>query len=237
MQLCNTTKFNGVSDGALRYSHPSNHFTTWNNLSQKFLAKYFPPSKTIQMRDKVTKFMQHDRETLSETWKRFQELCRRCPHHEVPRWMQIQYFYNVLDMSNAKLVDAIVGGALMRKTTDESFNLLDVMTINDYKHLKERTMMRKTAGVPKVDAVKALTSQVVVLVKKLETREVNSVHIPTPCCVYCRANHENKSCLSMVEQANYMGNFNRQQWNPNSNTYHPSSRNHSNFSYRTLRMS
>ena len=29
-----------------------------------------------------------------------------------------------------------------------------------------------------------------------------------------------------------MGNFNGQQWNPNSNTYHPSSRNHPNFFYR-----
>ena len=36
----------------------------------------------------------------------------------------------------------------------------------------------------------------------------------------------------MAEWANYMGNFNGQQWNLNSNTYHPSSRYHPNFSYR-----
>ena len=35
-----------------------------------------------------------------------------------------------------------------------------------------------------------------------------------------------------MEQANYMGNFNGQQWNPKSNTYRPSFRNHPNFSYR-----
>ena len=73
LQLCDTMKFNGVSDDAIRlrlfsfslrdkawswlYSHPPNHFTTWNDLAQKFLAKYFPPSKTIQMRNEITNFM------------------------------------------------------------------------------------------------------------------------------------------------------------------------------------
>ena len=108
-------------------------------------------------------------------------------------------FYNGLDMSNAKQVDVVACGALMRKTTDESFNLLDEMVANDYKYPKERTLMRKTAGVLEVDTVTALTSQVATLVKKLDTREVNLVHIPTPCCEYYGANHENENCLSMAE--------------------------------------
>ena len=64
----------------------------------------------------------------------------------------------------------------------ESFNLLDEMVANDYKYPKESALMRKTAGVLEVDVVMALTSQVDALVKKLDTREVNSVHIPTPYC-------------------------------------------------------
>ena len=44
-------------------------------------------------------------------------------------------------------------GALIRKTTDESFNLLDEMVLNDYKYLKERTLMRKSVGVLEVDAL------------------------------------------------------------------------------------
>ena len=82
-------------------------------------------------------------------------------------------FCNGLDNNNVKLVDATLGGALMRKTTNESFYLLDEMALNECKYLKERTLTRKPMEVFEVDVLSALTSQVAALVKKLDIREVN----------------------------------------------------------------
>ena len=50
--------------------------------------------------------------------------------------MQIQTFYNGSDGKNVMLVDAAAGEALMKKTIDESFNLLNEMALNDYKYPK-----------------------------------------------------------------------------------------------------
>ena len=68
--------FAGVSDDAIRlrlfsfsfkdkawiwlHPHHPNYFTNWNDLAQKFLAKYFSPSKTIQLRNEITFLMQYN---------------------------------------------------------------------------------------------------------------------------------------------------------------------------------
>jgi len=47
---------------------------------------------------------------LHESWERFKELLRSCPHREVPQWKLIQSFYSGLDEHNRQMVDASCGG-------------------------------------------------------------------------------------------------------------------------------
>ena len=47
-----------------------NTITTWVKLQQDFLHKFFPISKTNQIRRAVTNFTQIDGETFHETWER-----------------------------------------------------------------------------------------------------------------------------------------------------------------------
>ena len=72
LEYCDTLKLNGVSlDGIMirlflfslkdkakmwLHSLPAGSITTWDQLSQAFLAKYFPPSKTAQLRNHITNF-------------------------------------------------------------------------------------------------------------------------------------------------------------------------------------
>ncbi|XP_078163496.1 uncharacterized protein LOC144558528 [Carex rostrata] len=76
LEICNTFKVNGVSDDAIRlrlfpfsltgrarawlHSLPAGTITTWEELAHAFLAKYFPPSKTAQLRNQITSFVQKD---------------------------------------------------------------------------------------------------------------------------------------------------------------------------------
>ena len=82
--------------------------TTWTDLAQKFLAKYFPPSKTAKLRNDIKFFTQIDNESIYEAWKRFKEMLRKCPHHSLPDWLVIQIFYN-------GLVGSIENGQLLPK--------------------------------------------------------------------------------------------------------------------------
>jgi len=55
--------------------------TTLDELIRVFLAKFFPPSKTVSLRNQITSFAQREDESLYEAWERFENLLRLCPHH------------------------------------------------------------------------------------------------------------------------------------------------------------
>ena len=94
---------------------PAGSITTWDDLATKFLAKFFPPAKTGRMRNDILSFIQYDAESLYEAWERYKDLHRKCPHHNIPQWLQVQTFYNGLTNSLRSTIDAAAGGASMNK--------------------------------------------------------------------------------------------------------------------------
>ena len=161
LELCDTFRHNGVSDDAIRLrlfpfslrdkakawliSLPPRSITTWNELVQVFLVKYFPPIKSAKMRNDITNFFQQDMESLYEAWERYKDLLRRCPHHGLPIWSQVQTFYNGLMPNIQAMVDIASGGALNNKTPKEAYNLIEVMASKNYMRSSERNSTRKAA--------------------------------------------------------------------------------------------
>ena len=94
---------------------PMGSITSWDDLAQKFPAKFFPQAKTARLRIEIANFAQFEGETLYEAWECYKDLLRKCPHHGLPRWMQVQNFYNGLVASTKTLIDAAAGGAFMSK--------------------------------------------------------------------------------------------------------------------------
>ncbi|KAF7801000.1 uncharacterized protein G2W53_044496 [Senna tora] len=155
LEICDTFKHNGVSDDAIRLrlfpfslrdkanvwlqSLPEGSISTWEELAQQFLTKYFPPGKTAKMTNDITSFVLLDNESLYEAWERFKELLRKCPHHGLPKWLQVQTFYNGLSSEIRTSIDVTAGGALMSKPVDAAYTLtiIDVqkgelkMTVQD----------------------------------------------------------------------------------------------------------
>ncbi len=117
---------NGVSDVAIRLrafpfslrdkarkwlvSQPARTFTIWEDLSQAFLARYFPPAKTIKLRIELNIFRKREGESLYDAWERYKELQRECPHHSIKDWLLVQNFYNGLLPSTVSTIDSTVGG-------------------------------------------------------------------------------------------------------------------------------
>ena len=97
---------------------------------QKFLTKIFPSSKIAQLVQEINKFEQFEGENLVEAWERFHELLRRCPHHRLTKWMQVHTFYNGLRNLARTIIDASVGGALMKKTKDQAYEILEDTATN-----------------------------------------------------------------------------------------------------------
>ena len=74
IEICETFKFNGVSDDAVRLrlfpftlrDKARSWLHTWNDLAQKFLAKFFPLVRTAKLRNDISTFEQQHGESLYE---------------------------------------------------------------------------------------------------------------------------------------------------------------------------
>ena len=136
---------------------------------KKFLAKFFPPAKTAQLRSKIGQFKQNDFESLYEAWERYKDLIRRCPQHGLPDWLRIQMFCNGLNGQTQTIVDAASGGTLMSKTAEGATSLLEEMALNNYQWPTERTMAKKVAGIHELDPFAALSAQVASISHQVST--------------------------------------------------------------------
>jgi len=117
-----------------------------DEMANKFLTKYFPPVKLAKFWGNITTFSQFDSKSIYDAWKRYKGLIRKVSNHGLPDWLEIQFFYNGLQLKTKMMVDAAAGGALMRKDRDEAYELLEEMVSNDYHwKLKKRRRRRLRA--------------------------------------------------------------------------------------------
>ena len=233
LEVCDTIKYNGVTEEALRLrlfplslgdrakhwltSQPPDSITTWNELVQKFLTKFFPPSKIAQLVQEINTFGQLEGENLAETWDRFHELLRKCPHHRLTRWMQVHTFYNGLRNATRTMIDASAGGALMKKTTDQAYEILEDAATNTNQWPREKGTPVNVVGGTDNAVLNNLVNHVTQLTKQLNRQQgtANAIQTnPWELCELCGGQHSSTECQSgnpTVEQAQYVSRFNQNQ--------------------------
>jgi hypothetical protein len=110
------------------------------------LEKYYPPLKAAEYRDKITIFSQFDGESLHDTWNRYQNLLRMCPHHGLERWLVLQTFYKGLTPQTRSFVDSSSGGGIMNKTLNEAFTLIKSIASHNVQWASERSVPQQKPG-------------------------------------------------------------------------------------------
>ena len=233
LEVCDTIKYNGVTKEALRLrlfplslgdrakhwltSQPPDSITTWNDLVQKFLTKFFPPSKIAQLVQEINTFGQLEGENLAEAWDRFHELLRKGPHHRLTRWMQVHTFYNGLRNATRTTIDASVGGALMKKTTDQAYEILEDAATNTNQWPREKATPVNVVGGIDNAVLNNLVNLVAQLTKQLNRQQgtANAIQTnPWELCEFCGGQHSSTECQPgnpTVEQAQYVSRFNQNQ--------------------------
>ena len=187
--------------------------TTWNDLADKFMMKYFTPTKNTKLWNEITSFRQLEDENLYEAWERFNELFRRCLHHGIPYCIQFETFYNGLNPSTRLMVDTSTNGALLSKSYNEAYEILERIANNNYQWPSPRQIVsRGAAGIHNVDAFTVLSAQVTSLtnmMKAMTTALSNDNQVADVSCLYCREGHLFDNCLRKSTSVNYVGNSNR----------------------------
>nr|GFA39755.1 reverse transcriptase domain-containing protein [Tanacetum cinerariifolium] len=114
------------------------------DLVSKFINKFFPPSRTTNLRNEISNFQHRFDESFHEAWDRYKDLLRACPHHGFTELHQLDTFYNALNPADQDSLNAVAGGNLLERRTQ------DVLTI-----IENKSKVRKSRHKSVVSQVKS----------------------------------------------------------------------------------
>ncbi|XP_050117679.1 uncharacterized protein LOC126595418, partial [Malus sylvestris] len=90
--------------------------TSWESMKRAYLEKFFPTSRIILLRKKISGIQQEEGESFPTYYERFKSLVASCPQHQMKEEFLLQYFYEGLLPLERQMLDASAGGALVDKT-------------------------------------------------------------------------------------------------------------------------
>nr|GEX84956.1 reverse transcriptase domain-containing protein [Tanacetum cinerariifolium] len=199
-------------EGAARIwleKEPPRSILTWDDLVSKFINQFFPPSKTTNLRNEITRFKQRFDESFYEAWDHFNDRLRACPHHGFSELHQLDTFYNALNVNDHDSLNSAAGG-----------NFLDKMPADCLKIIESKSKVCQTrakAVVAKVNSntsTSAVSSDVaelkdmvraLLLDKKNQYSAQTSSPTPAPIkavepnCATCGGTHAYQNCPATSE--------------------------------------
>nr|GEX26905.1 reverse transcriptase domain-containing protein [Tanacetum cinerariifolium] len=179
---------------------PPNSILTWDDLVNKFVNQFFPPSKTTHLKNEISRFTKRFKETFSEAWDRFKELLRDCPHHEFSELTQIDTFYNGLTEQDQDSLNAASGGNLLNKTTRESLQIIENKSKVRYSRSKSNVSKVNTNSRDVVsktdDQIDKLADQISNLVKIVNKQVIAPAKAVEKTYVTCGGAHAYYECIA-----------------------------------------
>ncbi|GKA76604.1 reverse transcriptase domain-containing protein [Tanacetum coccineum] len=116
--------FNKITSTNEIPKQPPRSIFTWDDLVSKFINQFFPPSKTTNLRNEITRFQQRFDESFYEAWDRFNDLLRACPHHGFYELHQLDTFYNALNANDQDSLNSAAGGNFLDKMPRECLRII-----------------------------------------------------------------------------------------------------------------
>ena len=140
-------------------------FTSWTEMEEEFLRKYYSVGKTTSVRKAMREFTQGLCETFHEAWERLRDLTKECPHHGVSNHELKQIFYDGLGPQDRYLLNAASGGTFMSKFEDEAMELIETVAENSH-HNSAKPFGR--GAMPKGGLIDAKAIETGMLLEKIE---------------------------------------------------------------------
>nr|GEW64320.1 reverse transcriptase domain-containing protein [Tanacetum cinerariifolium] len=192
-------------DGAARIwyeKEPPNSILTWDDLVNKFVNQFFPPSKTTHLKNEISRFTQRFEETFGEAWDRFKEMLRGCPHHGFLELTQIDTFDNGLTEQDQDSLNAAAGGNLLNKTTREALKIIENKSKVRYSRSKSNVSRVNTNSRDSVsktdDRIDKLADQISNLVHIVNKQVITlaTAKAVEKTCVTCGGAHAYYDCIA-----------------------------------------
>ncbi|XP_019234398.1 PREDICTED: uncharacterized protein LOC109214889 [Nicotiana attenuata] len=224
-EIMNTFQYNDVSQNAVYLrefpftlkddakhwlrSMPHRSIRTWEEMTRKFLAKYFSSARTGKFRREIHNFYQNESETVFEAWARFKEIVRKCQHSGIEFWMKLQDFWDGLTPASRRTLSNAVEGPFMKNTPKEIVTILDELSEDANQRPSKITERRRSTGVHQVDANTSVQVKLDAMAKEIRKLILASIHNESPAaCDICGRGHLTHECQASMEEVNDVGNYN-----------------------------
>ncbi|KAM1833237.1 hypothetical protein ACFX13_023080 [Malus domestica] len=215
--------------------------TSWESMKRAFLEKFFPTSRVILLRKRISGIQQDEGESFPTYYERFKSLVTSCPQHQMKEELLLQYFYEGLLPIERQMLDASAGGALVDKTPTAAKMLIANRALNaqQYEGVGQRSMPQQHQ-VNEVSAIIELQNQMANLTTLLSQVVEGPKIKPVASCGVCSMqNHNTDKCPQLIENRGWetlnavgYGNQYQSRGDPFSNTYNPGWHDHPNFNWR-----
>nr|GFA94138.1 hypothetical protein [Tanacetum cinerariifolium] len=155
---------------------PLNLILTWEDLVNKFVNQFFPPSNTTHLKNEISRFTQRFEETFGEAWERFKKCLEHTP---------------TMDLQS---------GNLLSKTTRESLQIIENKSKVRYSRNKPNVSRMNTTSRDNAsksdDRIVKLANQISTLVYIFAKKIVTPAPIKAveESCVTCGGNHAYYNC-------------------------------------------
>ncbi|GJS34436.1 reverse transcriptase domain-containing protein [Tanacetum coccineum] len=183
-------------EGAARIwleKEPPRSIETWDDLVSKFINKFFPPSKTTNLRNEITRFQQKFDETFYEAWDRFNDLLRGCPHHGFSELHQLDTFYNALNSIDQDSLNSAAGGNFLDKMPRECLKIIESKSkVRQSRNKAVVAKMSTSSSTPAISSDVAELKDMVralILDRKNQTPASAPVKAVEQSCVTCGGGH------------------------------------------------
>ncbi|GJR94331.1 reverse transcriptase domain-containing protein [Tanacetum coccineum] len=183
-------------EGAARIwleKEPPRSIETWDDLVSKFINKFFPPSKTTNLRNEITRFQQKFDETFYEAWDRFNDLLRGCPHHGFSELHQLDTFYNALNSIDQDSLNSAAGGNFLDKMPRECLKIIE--SKSKVRQPRNKAVVAKMSTSSSTQAVSSDVAELKDMVRALILDRKNQTPASAPVkaveqsCVTCGGGH------------------------------------------------
>ncbi|XP_038889363.1 uncharacterized protein LOC120079279 [Benincasa hispida] len=226
VEMCSTFSISGVTPEGIRlylfpytlrdeaniwaHSLEPNEITSWDQLVEWFMKKFFPPTVNARRRKDVLNFEQMNNETLSTTWVHLRRLVKNCLHIGIPDCVLMKTFYNGLNRSTQVVADASVARGFMDKTYTEAKVILHRISrntddcVDDGYGGRGSERRRNDNAIVPLDTMTTLAAQMAAVTSLLQTMALNQgalsqisaqpnapAQVAAISCVQCGGGHAN----------------------------------------------
>ncbi|GJS86613.1 MAK10-like protein [Tanacetum coccineum] len=173
--------------------------------------QFFPLGRTAKLRNDILMFQQHQGESLSEAWTRFKDLLQKVPHHGIDLWLQVQIFYDHVNLITRRNINQSASGKLRDRNAKESWALLEDLALYDNESWNDpRDFAKPVKAISLPQNVSStsdrrlieLENQVQCLTEAhLDPTQPTQVYKITTSCDVCSGPHDAQYCMEDPEQA------------------------------------